>query len=98
MNNGYGRSADGFDISQRSVELIVKTALENGVSDSLKIACMPATAQHETHNFTAVDEDLGQPSIPHLVRCSPHASNAPTTDLWRHSMPTHPFQPRNENQ
>ena len=61
MSNGYGRSTDGFGISrQQSVELIVKTALENGVNDPRQIAYMLATAQHETRNFTAPDEDFGR--------------------------------------
>lgn len=61
MSNGYGRSTDGFGINrQQSVELIVKTALENGVNDPKQIAYMLATAQHETRNFTAPDEDFGR--------------------------------------
>lgn len=61
MSNGYGRSTDGFGIDrQQSVDLIVKTALENGVNDPRQIAYMLATAQHETRNFTAPDEDFGR--------------------------------------
>ncbi len=61
MSNGEGRSTGGFGINrQQSVELIVKTALENGVNDPQQIAYMLATAQHETRNFTAPDEDYGR--------------------------------------
>jgi predicted chitinase len=61
MSNGYGRSTEGFGISrEQSVNLIVKTALENGVSDPKQIAYMLATAQHETRNFNAPEEDFGR--------------------------------------
>lgn len=61
MSNGHGRSTDGFGINrQQSVELIVQTALQNGVNDPRQIAYMLATAQHETRNFTAPDEDFGR--------------------------------------
>lgn len=61
MANGYGRSNDGFGISrQESVALIVRTAVDNGVTDPRQIAYMLATAQHETRNFTAPDEDFGR--------------------------------------
>ncbi|RMH87430.1 hypothetical protein EBB59_13010, partial [Lysobacter pythonis] len=61
MSDGYGRSNDGFGIDrQQSVDLIVKTAMENGVTDPKQIAYMLATAQHETRNFTAPDEDFGR--------------------------------------
>lgn len=61
MANGYGRSNDGFGISrQESVALIVRTAVDNGVIDPRQIAYMLATAQHETRNFTAPDEDFGR--------------------------------------
>ncbi|WP_372393514.1 XVIPCD domain-containing protein [Xanthomonas sp. NCPPB 3582] len=61
MSNGYGRSTEGFGIDRESsVRLIVKTALENGVSDPKQISYMLATAQHETRNFQAPDEDFGR--------------------------------------
>lgn len=61
MSNGYGRSTEGFGISrEQSVNLIVKTALENGVSDPRQVAYMLATAQHETRNFNAPEEDFGR--------------------------------------
>ncbi|NJC01284.1 hypothetical protein GGR63_001171 [Xanthomonas sp. 3272] len=40
--------------------LIVKTALENGVTDPKQISYMLATAQHETRNFQAPEEDFGR--------------------------------------
>ncbi|HZX79970.1 MAG TPA: peptidoglycan-binding protein [Lysobacter sp.] len=61
MSNGYGRSTEGFGISrEQSVNLIVQTCLENGVTDPRQIAYMLATAQHETRNFTAPEEDFGR--------------------------------------
>lgn len=61
MSNGYGRSTEGFGITrQQSVELIVKTALENGVTDPKQIAYILGTAQHETRNFNAPEEDFGR--------------------------------------
>ena len=61
MSNGYGRSNQGFGIGRdESVNLIVKTALEHGVEDPRQIAYMLATAQHETRNFNAPDEDFGR--------------------------------------
>ena len=61
MSNGYGRSTEGFGISrEQSVNLIVRTCLENGVTDPRQIAYMLATAQHETRNFTAPEEDFGR--------------------------------------
>ncbi|MCL1552850.1 XVIPCD domain-containing protein [Xanthomonas nasturtii] len=61
MSNGYGRSTEGFGIDRESsVRFIVKTALENGVTDPKKISYMLATAQHETRNFQAPDEDFGR--------------------------------------
>ncbi|MDM7573976.1 carboxypeptidase [Xanthomonas fragariae] len=61
MSNGYGLSTEGFGIDRESsVRLIVKTALENGVTDPKQISYMLATAQHETRNFQAPDEDFGR--------------------------------------
>ncbi|EWC52158.1 carboxypeptidase [Xanthomonas citri pv. glycines str. 8ra] len=40
--------------------MIVKTALENGVTDPKQISYMLATAQHETRNFQAPEEDFGR--------------------------------------
>lgn len=61
MSNGHGRSTEGFGISrQQSVDLIVRTCLENGVTDPRQIAYILATAQHETRNFTAPEEDFGR--------------------------------------
>ncbi|WP_345776678.1 peptidoglycan-binding protein [Xanthomonas fragariae] len=45
---------------ESSVRLIVKTALENGVSDPAKISYILATAQHETRDFQAPEEDFGR--------------------------------------
>lgn len=61
MSNGHGRSTEGFGISrQQSAELIVRTCVENGVTDPRQIAYILATAQHETRNFTAPEEDFGR--------------------------------------
>ncbi|WP_246109289.1 peptidoglycan-binding protein, partial [Vulcaniibacterium gelatinicum] len=61
MSNGYGRSRGGFGIDRtESIHLIVRTALQNGVTDQAQIAYLLATAQHETRNFDAPDEDFGR--------------------------------------
>ena len=61
MSNGYGRSTDGFGITRESsVNLIIKTALDNGVTNPKQIAYMLATAEHETRNFQAPEEDYGR--------------------------------------
>lgn len=59
--NGHGRSTGGFGIDRdSSVMLIVETALEHGVEDPRQIAYMLATAQHETRDFSAPEEDFGR--------------------------------------
>src|SRR5687768_17727676 len=61
MANGYGRSTEGFGIDRdSSVNLIVRTAIENGVEDPRQIAYMLATAQHETEDFKAPEEHFGR--------------------------------------
>ncbi|WP_338000530.1 peptidoglycan-binding protein [Xanthomonas sp. NCPPB 1638] len=61
MSDGRGRSTEGFGVDRESsVRLIVKTALENGVTDPKQISYMLATAQHETRNFEAPEEDFGR--------------------------------------
>ncbi|MFA0924959.1 XVIPCD domain-containing protein, partial [Xanthomonas fragariae] len=61
MSDGHGRSTEGFGVDRESsVRLIVKTALENGVTDPKQISYMLATAQHETRNFQAPEEDFGR--------------------------------------
>ncbi|GGJ97336.1 peptidoglycan-binding domain-containing protein [Luteimonas terricola] len=61
MSNGEGRSTGGFGIDRESsVNLIVRTALNHGVSDPKQIAYMLATAQHETRDFAAPEEDYGR--------------------------------------
>lgn len=59
--DGLGKSTEGFGITRdQSVELIVKTCLEYGVTDKRQIAYILATAQHETGNFRAPEEDFGR--------------------------------------
>lgn len=61
MSNGHGRSTEGFGISrEQSVRLIVRTCLDNGVTNPRQIAYILATAQHETRDFTAPEEDFGR--------------------------------------
>ncbi|QTD87944.1 MULTISPECIES: peptidoglycan-binding protein [Xanthomonas] len=61
MSDGRGRSTEGFGVDRESsVRLIIKTALENGVTDPKQISYMLATAQHETRNFQAPEEDFGR--------------------------------------
>lgn len=61
MSNGYGRSTEGFGVDRdASIDLIVKAAIDNGVEDPRHIAYMLATAEHETRDFTAPEEDYGR--------------------------------------
>jgi peptidoglycan hydrolase-like protein with peptidoglycan-binding domain/predicted chitinase len=61
MSDGHGRSTEGFGISrEQSIELIVRTCLDNGVTNPRQIAYILATAQHETRNFSAPEEDFGR--------------------------------------
>lgn len=61
MANGEGRSTGGFGIDrEESVNLIVRTAIQNNVTDPNQIAYMLATAQHETRDFNAPEEDYGR--------------------------------------
>lgn len=61
MSNAYGRSTEGFGMTRdESAALIVRTCLENGVTRPRQIAYILATAQHETRNFTAPEEDFGR--------------------------------------
>lgn len=61
MTNGYGRSTGGFGMERdEAAQLIVDTALAHGVTDRRQIAYMLATAQHETRNFDAPEEDFGR--------------------------------------
>jgi predicted chitinase len=61
MSNGEGRSTNGFGIGRdESVNLIVKTAVQSGIEDPKQVAYMLATAQHETRDFNAPEEDYGR--------------------------------------
>lgn len=61
MSDGYGRSSGGFGLSRdENVELLVRTALDAGVNDPRQIAYILATAQHETRDFDAPEEDYGR--------------------------------------
>jgi peptidoglycan hydrolase-like protein with peptidoglycan-binding domain/predicted chitinase len=55
----YGMTRD------ENVELIVKTALEYGITDKRQIAYMLATTQHETGNFRDTDEQGSQARADH---------------------------------
>jgi predicted chitinase len=53
--------ANRFEISKNeSVNLLVQTCLENGVTDQRQVAFVLATAQHETMNFTKPEEIDGR--------------------------------------
>ncbi|QDW66904.1 XVIPCD domain-containing protein [Luteimonas granuli] len=59
--DGHGRSTGGFGIDRdASIQLIVDTALRHGVDDHRQIAYLLATAQHETRDFSAPEEDFGR--------------------------------------
>lgn len=61
MTDGYGRSTGGFGSGRDGdIARLVATALDNGVTDHRQIAYILATAQHETRNFDAPEEDYGR--------------------------------------
>lgn len=61
MTDGYGAQNAGFNISrEQSVDLIVKTCLDNEITDTRQIAYVLATAQHESANFNAPEEGWGR--------------------------------------
>jgi len=61
MSGGYGKSGVGFGLTRdQSVEMIVRTCIDNGITDHRQIAYVLATAQHESRNFAAPEEDWGR--------------------------------------
>lgn len=61
MSDGYGKSGVGFGLTRdQSVEMIVRTCIDNGITDHRQIAYVLATAEHESHNFTAPEENWGR--------------------------------------
>ncbi len=60
MSDGYGYSADSPITSDQAVRLIVRTCLQEGITDERQIAYVLATAQHESQNFTKPEEDFGR--------------------------------------
>ena len=61
MTDGRGRSSGGFGLTrEQNAELLVETALAAGVTNHRQIAYILATAQHETRNFDAPEEDFGR--------------------------------------
>ena len=60
MSDGYGRSAASPITSDQAVRLIVRTCLEEGITDERQIAYVLATAEHESQNFTKPEEDYGR--------------------------------------
>ena len=60
MSDGYGYSADSPITSDQAVRLIVRTCLQEGITDERQIAYVLATAQHESQNFTKPEEDYGR--------------------------------------
>lgn len=60
MSDGYGRSAASPITRDQAVRLIVRTCLEEGVTDQRQIAYVLATAEHESLNFTKPEEDYGR--------------------------------------
>lgn len=61
MSEGYGKGGSGFGLTRdRSVEMIVRTCIDNGITDHRQIAYVLATAQHESRDFAAPEEDWGR--------------------------------------
>lgn len=60
MSDGYGRSATSPISRRQAIRLIIQTCLEEGVTDQRQIAYVLATAQHESQNFTSLEEDHGR--------------------------------------
>lgn len=60
MGDGYGRSARSLLTRDQAVRLIVQTCLKEGVTDQRQIAYVLATAQHESKDFTSLEEDYGR--------------------------------------
>ncbi|WP_312252124.1 peptidoglycan-binding protein [Stenotrophomonas sp.] len=61
MSDGYGKSSVGFGLTRdQSVAMIVRTCIDNGITDHRQIAYVLATAQHESRDFAAPEEDWGR--------------------------------------
>lgn len=60
MSDGYGRSAASPITRDQAVRLIVQTCLTEGVTDERQIAYVLATAEHESQNFTSLEEAHGR--------------------------------------
>jgi peptidoglycan hydrolase-like protein with peptidoglycan-binding domain len=61
MSDGYGKHTSGFGITrEQSVDLIVQSCLDHGISDTRQIAYVLATAQHESGNFRSPEEGWGR--------------------------------------
>ena len=61
MSGGYGKSGVGFGLTRdQSIEMIVRTCIDNGITDHRQIAYVLATAQHESRDFAAPEEDWGR--------------------------------------
>ena len=60
MSEGYGKGGVGFGLTRdQSVEMIVRTSIDNGITDHRQIAYVLATAQHESRDFAAPEEARG---------------------------------------
>lgn len=60
MSNGYGKSATAPIEREQSIRLIVQACLDAGISNEKQIAYVLATAQHESLNFSALEENHGR--------------------------------------
>lgn len=60
MSNGYGSSATAPIEREQSIRLIVQACLNAGISNEKQIAYVLATAQHESQNFSALEEAHGR--------------------------------------
>jgi peptidoglycan hydrolase-like protein with peptidoglycan-binding domain/predicted chitinase len=60
MSDGYGYSAESPITRDQAIRLIVRTCLQEGITDERQIAYVLATAEHESQNFTKPEEDFGR--------------------------------------
>lgn len=60
MSNGYGSSATSPISRDESIQLIVQACLDAGINNEKQIAYVLATAEHESQNFTALEENFGR--------------------------------------
>lgn len=60
MSNGYGKSAPSPVTREQSIQLIVQACLDAGITNEKQIAYVLATAEHESQDFSALEENYGR--------------------------------------